>query len=161
MSISRERQIWNYCSEMQHRCELNSKLSRGMHRNADLKRFTNSSGFHAGANAAPERCIEQHNIDRSVANIRCQLFEIYYHGVRGEGHPNFLAHAPHSIHTKHRIFQIIVSNVFDLLPKPDCSLGGPDAIRIEAKTISVKCLSKRTVTLEFIFGRKYSSLQLM
>src|SRR5919106_6315286 len=132
-----------------------------MHSHTQLKRFTNSGCFDTRANAAPERRVQQHDIDRRVANVGRELFEIDYDGVSRERHADFLAYAPHSIHTKHRIFQIIVSNVFDLLPKPDCRFGGPDAIRIKAKTISGKCAGERTVALEFIFGREYSSLQLV
>src|SRR5215217_9578370 len=132
-----------------------------MHRNTELKRFTNSSCFNTRAYAAPERRIKQHHIDRRIENIRSELFEINYNRIRRQGHANFLTDAPHSVHTKHGIFKIIIANAFDLLTKPDCRLGGPHAIRIKAKAIAVECSGKRTIAFELIFGTEYSSLQLM
>src|SRR6185436_11566296 len=119
MSVGRERQIRNDRAEMEHRRELNSELTGRMHSHAELKRFTNGSGFHARANAAPERCIEQHDINSSIQNIRCELFEVYDDGVGCEWYTDFLTHTAHSVHAKYGIFEIVVSDVFDLLSKPD------------------------------------------
>src|SRR5690349_4908694 len=104
-----------------------------MHGDAELKRFTNGGCFHTRANAAPESSIEQYNIDSSVQNIDCQLFEVDNNRVRGERHADLLTHAAHSVHAKHGIFEVIVAHVFDLLTKPDRGLSGPHAVRIEAK----------------------------
>src|SRR5215207_2428772 len=132
-----------------------------MHRNTELKRFTNSGCFNTRAYAAPERRINQHHIDRCIENVRSELFEINYNRIRRQGHANFLTDAPHPVHTKHGIFEIIIANAFNLLTKPDCRLRGPHTIRIKAKAIAVECSAKRTIALELIFWRKYSSLQLV
>src|SRR6185503_12570487 len=116
-----------------------------MHRHAELKRFTNPGRFHTRPNAAPERRIQQHHIDCRIQNIRGELLEVNHDGVCREWHANLLTHTPHSIHAKHRIFEIIIAYVFDLLSEPDRSLGGPDAVWIEAKAISGKCGSKCTI----------------
>src|SRR6185369_7310519 len=116
-----------------------------MHRHAELKCFTNGSCFYTRANAAPKRRIKQHDIDGCVQDIRRELFKVYDDCVGCEWHANLLAHTAHSIHTKHRIFEIVVSNVFDLLSKPDRRFSGPDAIRIEAKAIALEGIPKRAI----------------
>src|ERR1043165_654340 len=132
-----------------------------MHRNAELKRFTNAGRFHTCSNAAPERRIKQHHIDRCIENIRSELLEVDYDCVRRERHANLLTHAPHSVQAKHWVFQIIIANVFDLLPKPNRCLGGPHTVRIKTKPIAIERSRKRTIAFELVLRREYTALQLV
>ena len=132
-----------------------------MHRNTELKRLTNTGGLYARPDTAPERRIEQHHVDCRMQNISRQLFEVDDDSVCRQRHADLLTHASHTCHAKHGIFEIVVSNIVDLLAKPDRRFGGPDAIWIETKAIANQRFSQRAITLEFILGRKHSALQLV
>src|SRR5687767_1950461 len=111
-----------------------------MHGNAELKSLTNTGGLNTGANSAPERGVEQDHVNGRVEHISRQLFEIDDHRVRRERNANLLSDASHSIHAKHRIFQVIVSDrthVLDSLTKPDRRFGGPNTVRIKPKTLTL------------------------
>src|ERR1700754_3255154 len=107
-----------------------------MHGNAELKRFTNTRCFYTRADAAPKRRVEQHHIDCCIQNISRELFEIDDDGIRRERHTDLLTHTPHSVHAKHRVFEIVVANVFDLLTKPNRSFSGPNTVWIEPEAIA-------------------------
>src|ERR1700752_374329 len=128
-----------------------------MHGHAQLKRFANSRGLNTDANATPESCIQQHYVDCRVQNICRELFEVYDNCVGGKRHTDLFSDPPHSVHAKHRIFQIIISDIFDLLSKPDRGFSRPNTIRIKTETIAIERSSKCTVTLEFVLSRKHAS----
>src|ERR1051326_3063119 len=161
MSVGCERQIGNDSAEVQHRRELYSELAGRMHRNTELKRLANAGSLHASTNAAPERRVQQHHVDRSIQNVCRELFEIPDDGVRRERHANLFADAAHSVHPKHWIFKIIVAKIFDLLSKPDRRFSGPDAIRIETEAIAGQGGSKRAIAFKLIFRRKDTAFQLV
>ena len=94
-----------------------------MHRHAQLKRFADAGGFDTGPDAAPESRIQQDDINGCVQNVSGQLLKVHDDGVCRQRHADLFAHAPHSIQAKHRILEIIVSDVFDLLSKPDGCFG--------------------------------------
>src|SRR6185369_3014626 len=62
--VGSEREVRNDCSEMKHGSELNAQLTRRVDRDTQLKRVAHAGRFHAGANAAPERCVEKNDVDR-------------------------------------------------------------------------------------------------
>src|SRR5690242_15721004 len=130
-----------------------------MHCNSELKRFTYRGCFHASAYAAPECRVKQHDVNRSVQNIRRELLEVDDNGIRRERHSHLLTYSSHAVHAKHRIFEIIVANVFNLLPKPDRRFRGPYAIWIKTKMIARQRCGQSTITFQFIFRRKNSALQ--
>src|ERR1043165_200885 len=132
-----------------------------MHRDAELKRFANCRRFHTRAHAAPERRVEQHHVDRGIQNVRRELFEVHYDGVGRERHAHFLAHAAHAVHAKHRIFEIVVAYVFDLLSKPDRRFSGPHTVRIETKPVAGQRSRECTITLELVLRRKHTAFQLV
>src|SRR5437868_8524307 len=132
-----------------------------MHCNAELKRFADCRCFHACTYATPKRRVQQYDVNRSVQDVRRELFEVNDNGVRCEWHTDFLTHAAHSVHTKRRIFKIIVSNVFDLLTKPDRRLGGPHSIRIKTEAIVRQRRCKSAITFQFVLRRKYSAFELV
>src|SRR5688500_7672642 len=107
-----------------------------MDRNTKLECFAHARGFHTLPDASPKRSVEQDDIDRRIQNIRRELLEIYNDRVRREWHTNFLARPTHAVKSKHRIFQVIVVDVLDLLAEPDRLFGRPGRVRIEPKRIT-------------------------
>src|SRR6266540_3672628 len=109
-----------------------------MDRDPQLKRVADAGRLYALPDAAPEGRVQKNHINGSIQRIGRKLLKVDDHRVRSQRHPNFLAHATHSIHAENRIFQIVVAEILDSLAKPDGRFGGPDAVWIEAKAIAVE-----------------------
>src|SRR5215510_11056492 len=109
-----------------------------MNGHSKLKGFTNTRSFDTGTNASPESRVEQNHIHSGVQHIGGELFKIHNHSVCRERHAYLFSHSSHPCHSQHRIFQIVVTQVHNLLPKLNRRLSRPHAIRIESKAVSIK-----------------------
>ena len=105
--------------------------------NSKLECLAHARGLDARSDPAPEGCVEQNHVHGCVEHVGCELLEVDDHRVCCQGYSHLLAHAAHSSQSKHRVFQIIVPDVLDLLAEPDARLSGPDAVWIEAEAIAV------------------------
>src|ERR1700686_585106 len=132
-----------------------------MHRDAELKRLADARRFDARSDPAPESSVEQEHIRGGIERVRREFFEIHHDGVSRQRHSHFFAHATHAGHAKDWIFEIVITDVFDLLTKPDCRLSRPDTVWIEAKMIAGKVGSQRAITFQFVLWREYSAFQLV
>src|SRR5687768_1241444 len=119
-----------------------------MYSYAQLKRLTNAGSLYTLADTAPEGGVEQDHVNRIIEHVGRQLLEVNYDSIRSQRHPNFLPSTAHTIETIYRIFEVVVTHVFNLLPKPDGLLSRPNCIGIEAKAISVERSRKLQITLE-------------
>src|SRR5512133_1168650 len=159
--VGGEGQIGNHRTEVQHRRELNAKLARRMDSDAQLECLTDRRGFDAGADAAPERRVEQHDVDGGLQHVRGQLLEVHNDSVRRQRHAQLLSRATHPVHAEHRILEVVVLQILDVLAEPDRLLGGPDAVRVETKAITGKRGGDRAVALELELRWKHATLQLV
>src|SRR5262245_3712549 len=108
-----------------------------MNGDAKLKRFADASRFDAWSQPAPKGRVEQDHINGSVEHIGRELLEVDYDRVGRKRHAHLLAEATHARQAKHRVFQIVVADCFNLLAEPDRCFSRPDAVRIEAEAITV------------------------
>src|SRR5688572_1574167 len=96
MSIRGKREVWQDGSQMQHGRKLNPQFSGGMDSHTELKRFTNRRSLYAASNTAPEGCIEENDVNRSVEHIRRELLKVHDNCV---GRERDLHHFPGAAHT--------------------------------------------------------------
>ena len=89
-----------------------------------------------GADAAPERRVEQDHVDRGIEHVRGELLEVHDDGVGRERHAHLLAHAAHAVQAVHRILEVVVAQILDRLPEADGLLGRPDAVAVEADRVA-------------------------
>src|ERR1051326_6634915 len=108
VSVRSEGEVRQDGTEMQHGGQLNSEFAGGVDCNAELKRFANGGSFHAGSNAAPERSVEQNDIDGGVERVGGELLEVDDDGVCGQGNPDHLARSTHAVQAEDGIFQVVV-----------------------------------------------------
>src|SRR5512132_4475362 len=101
-----------------------------MDRDSKLERIANAGGPDARTDAAPKSRVEQNHINRGIENIRGQLFKVDNYRVGCERQPNLFSYPAHAAHTEDWIFQIVIANVFNLLPEPDRGLSGPYTVWI-------------------------------
>src|SRR6185436_14892467 len=130
-----------------------------MDRHSQLKSLADSGRLYALADATPKSCVQQDHIDGGVERVCRELLKVDYHCVRRQRHPDFLSYPAHSVQTVDRILQVVVANIFNLLPEPDRGFGGPDAIWIEAKAITIELRGQSLVCLQLIFRGKDAAFQ--
>src|SRR5215211_4002379 len=132
-----------------------------MHRDAELERLANGGRFDAGTNPTPERRVEQDDVDGWLQHVRRELLEVHDHCVRREWHAQLLTREPHSVHAEHRIFEIVVVQILDVLAKPNRLFGRPDTVWIEPKSIAWQSGGDGAITLELELRREDAAFELV
>ena len=114
-----------------------------------------------GANASPERGVEQDHVDRALQHVRGELFEVDDHGVGGERDAQPLARVTHAGEAEHRVLEVVVVEIFDRAAETDGLFGRPDRVGIEAEGIPGKRGGERAIALEIVAGREDTPFQLV
>ena len=134
--IGREGQVRHDRAQVQHRRELDAELAGRVHRDAELKRLADAGRLHARADAAPERRVEQDDVDRAIQHVGRELLEVDDDGVGRERDAELLARAPHARQAEDGIFEVVVVQILDRAAEADRLLGRPDRVGIEADAIA-------------------------
>src|SRR4029453_6146695 len=113
MRVGRVSEIRQDGAEMQHRRELNAELAGAVDCDADAERFAYAGRLDARADAAPERRVEQDDIDGAELFIRGQLLEVDDDGVRRNRQRDEVLEPRELRHAPHRILEIIVFEIED------------------------------------------------
>src|SRR6266446_6191628 len=129
-----------------------------MYCHAELKCFAHGGGLDALSDATPEGGVEQYHVNSSIEYVCCELLEINNDGIRCKRHPNLFAGSTHAVQPVNGIFEIIVSDVFDLLAERDGSFCRPDGVWIETEAVAMERICNRAITFQFVFRGEDSAL---
>src|SRR5258707_12052474 len=132
-----------------------------MYCHTQLKCFANIRSLDTLPDATPEGCVQQDYVDGSVEYVCRELFKVNDHGIGRKRHTNFLAGAAHTVQTINRIFEVVVSDVLDLLAEPHGSFCRPDSVWVESEAVAMERICNRAITFQFVLRGEDSALQLV
>ena len=103
--------------------------------------------------------VEEDHIHRGLEHVGRQLLEPDDDGIRGQGHADALAHAPHAVQPVHRILEVVVVQVLDVPAEPDGLLRRPDPVGVEAQAVVRERGREGPIAFQLVARWKHAALE--
>src|SRR5699024_8973 len=94
--VGGEDQVGQYGTQVQHRGQLDTELTGGVHGDAKTEGVADIARFDAAADAAPEGGVQQDHVHRRVEHVAGQLLGTGHHGVGGQRDAGVLPDPAHA-----------------------------------------------------------------
>ncbi len=148
-------------AEMEHGRELDAQLPGRMDADAQLERLAHARGLQSRPDAAPERRVEQDDVDGMIADVGRQLLEVRHDGVGRDRQVHELPDAAQAVHAPGWILVVVVPEVGYRAPHADRVADAVGSVGIDPEVVIRECRAKGPEAFELVVRRKDPGLELV